>query len=155
MGTTTGVSFGLTCVAYTDTGLVCSTFPCERSGRVHQTTCGLVTRDFPVVRTVPARCHTPFWHLRPCSPASGRAYQTTRLTSIRGSPANVFAGSFHTNNLARPHQSLQVRVRGPSRCRHRTPAMAAGLTGQRWSVRKILLMPLLPQGHVSRSLLAA
>lgn len=58
-------------------------------------------------------------------------------------------------HLVRPHQSLQVRVRGPSRCRHRTPAMAAGLTGSRWSVRKILLMPLLPEGHASRSLLAA
>jgi IS1 family transposase len=45
-------------------------------------------------------------------------------------------------HLARAHQSLQVRVRGPSRHRYRTPAMAAGLTNCRWSVADILLMPL-------------
>jgi hypothetical protein len=54
-----------------------------------------------------------------------------------------------------PFKGIEVRVRGPSRYRHRTPAMAAGLTGQRWLVRKLLLMPLLPEGHISRSLLAA
>lgn len=45
-------------------------------------------------------------------------------------------------HLARSHQSLQVRVRGPSRYRYRTPAMAAGLTNHRWSVADILLVPL-------------
>jgi len=44
-------------------------------------------------------------------------------------------------HLARPHQSLEVKVRGPSRCRYRTPAMAAGLTRRRWSVADILLTP--------------
>jgi len=44
-------------------------------------------------------------------------------------------------HLARPHQSLEVKVRGPSRCRHRTPAMAAGLTSRRWTVAEILLTP--------------
>ena len=44
-------------------------------------------------------------------------------------------------HLVRPHQSLQVRVRGPSRHRFRTPAMAAGLTRRRWTVADLLLMP--------------
>jgi hypothetical protein len=44
-------------------------------------------------------------------------------------------------HLARAHQSLQVRARGPSRHRYRTPVMAAGLTRRRWSVADILLMP--------------
>lgn len=43
-------------------------------------------------------------------------------------------------HLSRVHQSLRVRVRGPSKYRHRTPAMAAGLTKRRWSVAEILLM---------------
>jgi hypothetical protein len=37
-------------------------------------------------------------------------------------------------HFCRVHQSLEVRVRGPSRCRYRTPAMAAGLTRRRWLV---------------------
>ena len=45
-------------------------------------------------------------------------------------------------HLVRAHQSLQVQVRGPSRHRYRTPAMAAGLTNRRWSVADILLLPL-------------
>lgn len=45
-------------------------------------------------------------------------------------------------HLVRCHQSLLVRVRGPSRHRYRTPAMAAGLTRHRWSVADILLLPL-------------
>jgi hypothetical protein len=48
-------------------------------------------------------------------------------------------------HLARSHQSLRIQVRGPSRCRHRTPAMAAGLTRRRWSVAELLLMPV-PEG---------
>jgi hypothetical protein len=32
--------------------------------------------------------------------------------------------------------------RRPQRYRQRTPAMAAGLTGHRWSVREVLLLPL-------------
>jgi IS1 family transposase len=44
-------------------------------------------------------------------------------------------------NFVRPHQALRILVRGPSRCRYRTPAMAAGLTRKPWSVREILLMP--------------
>jgi IS1 family transposase len=45
-------------------------------------------------------------------------------------------------NFARPHQSLRIRVRGPSRWRHRTPAMAAGLVPKPWSVTDILLLPI-------------
>ena len=37
-------------------------------------------------------------------------------------------------HLCRAHQSLQVCIRGPSRHRFRTPAMAADLTARRWSV---------------------
>ena len=48
-------------------------------------------------------------------------------------------------HLARPHMSLAVRVRGPSKRRHRTPAMAAGLTGRVWSVEELLLLPV-PEG---------
>jgi IS1 family transposase len=44
-------------------------------------------------------------------------------------------------HLVRPHQSLQVKVRGPSRHRYRTPAMAAGLTRRRWTVTELLLTP--------------
>ncbi len=46
-----------------------------------------------------------------------------------------------------PHQPLAVRVRGPSKRRLRTPAMAAGLTKTRWSVTDILLMPLPENAH--------
>ncbi len=49
-------------------------------------------------------------------------------------------------HLCRPHQSLQVRVRGPSKHRYRTPAMAAGLTQRRWSVAQILLLPVPGEG---------
>jgi len=48
-------------------------------------------------------------------------------------------------HLARPHMSLEVRVRGPSKRRHRTPAMAAGLAGRVWSVEDLLLLPV-PEG---------
>lgn len=45
-------------------------------------------------------------------------------------------------HFARSHQSLRVRVRGPSKYRHRTPTMAAGLTRRRWSVVDILTLPM-------------
>ncbi len=48
-------------------------------------------------------------------------------------------------HLVRPHTSLEVHVRGPSKRRHRTPAMAAGLTGRVWSVEELLLLPV-PEG---------
>jgi hypothetical protein len=61
-----------------------------------------------------------------------------------------WCGYYH---FVRPHTSLRValtqpRERGgrrqPQRYRQRTPAMAAGLTGQRWTVRELLAIPLPP-----------
>ncbi|GAB4482617.1 MAG: hypothetical protein Kow00124_31590 [Anaerolineae bacterium] len=49
-------------------------------------------------------------------------------------------------HFCRAHQSLEVRVRGPSKYRYRTPAMAAGLTRRRWSVAQILLLPVPVEG---------
>jgi IS1 family transposase len=57
-------------------------------------------------------------------------------------------GYYH---FVRPHTSLRVALgqplerggkRQPQRYRQRTPAMAAGLTSRRWSVREVLLLPL-------------
>lgn len=54
-------------------------------------------------------------------------------------------------HFARYHESLQVRLgepierkgsQQPQRYKKRTPAMAAGLTGRRWTVMELLLMPL-------------
>jgi len=56
-------------------------------------------------------------------------------------------------HFARPHASLRValaqpRERGgrrvPQRYRQRTPAMAAGLTSRRWTVREVLALPVPP-----------
>jgi len=43
-------------------------------------------------------------------------------------------------NFVRVHESLHIR--SPGRKRKRTPAMAAGLTIRRWSVRELLLLPM-------------
>jgi IS1 family transposase/transposase-like protein len=54
-------------------------------------------------------------------------------------------------HFVRPHESLRVALaqpldrggkRLPQRYRHRTPAMAAGLTRRRWTVRDLLALPL-------------
>jgi IS1 family transposase len=59
-------------------------------------------------------------------------------------------GYYH---FVRPHESLRQALasplerggkRQPQRYRQRTPAMAAGLTGRRWTVRDLLTLPLLP-----------
>ena len=59
-------------------------------------------------------------------------------------------GYYH---VVRPHASLRVALaqpierggrRLPRRYRQRTPAMAAGLTSRRWTVRELLLVPLPP-----------
>jgi IS1 family transposase len=56
-------------------------------------------------------------------------------------------------HFVRPHESLRVALaqpidrggkRVPQRYRQRTPAMAAGLTSRRWSVRDLLTLPLPP-----------
>jgi IS1 family transposase len=52
-------------------------------------------------------------------------------------------------HFVRPHQSLEVRVRGPSRRRYRTPAMVAGLTSKRWTVAEVLLLPVPALGQVA------
>ena len=52
-------------------------------------------------------------------------------------------------HFVRPHQSLEVRVRGPSQRCLRTPAMAAGLLKRQWSVGEILLTPLLEKAHLA------
>ena len=57
-------------------------------------------------------------------------------------------------HFVRQHQSLRVTLAQPrerggkrqqQRYRQRTPAMAAGLTRRRWSMREVLLLPLLPE----------
>jgi len=44
-------------------------------------------------------------------------------------------------HLARPHQSLQRNIRGPSKYRYVTPTMAAGLAQRCWSVADLLHLP--------------
>jgi IS1 family transposase len=57
-------------------------------------------------------------------------------------------------HFVRPHESLRQALaqpidrggkRIPQRYRQRTPAMAAGLTSRRWTVRDFLAVPLLPE----------
>ena len=57
-------------------------------------------------------------------------------------------------HFVRPHESLRMAlaqpiVRGgkrqPQRYRQRTPAMAAGLTSRRWTIRDLLMLPLAPE----------
>ena len=45
-------------------------------------------------------------------------------------------------NFIRENMALEVRVRGPSKRRRQTPAMAAGLTKHPWSVSDFILLPL-------------
>jgi IS1 family transposase len=61
-------------------------------------------------------------------------------------------------HFARPHESLRQKLgqplerggkRQPQRYRQRTPAMAAGLTTRRWTVRELLLLPLVPAALAS------
>jgi transposase InsO family protein len=56
-------------------------------------------------------------------------------------------------HFVRPHESLRQELAQPidrggkhqrQRYRQRTPAMAAGLTSRRWSVRELLAVPLPP-----------
>ena len=48
-------------------------------------------------------------------------------------------------HFCRPHQSLTIPIRGPSKRRYRTPVMAANLVHCRWSVRDLLQLPV-PEG---------
>jgi hypothetical protein len=55
-------------------------------------------------------------------------------------------------HFVRPHESLRMPLaqpidrgkRQPHRYRHLTPALAAGLTNRRWTVRELLALPLPP-----------
>jgi IS1 family transposase len=56
-------------------------------------------------------------------------------------------------HFARPHESLRMELaiprqrggkRTPQRYRHRTPAMAAGLTDRCWTARDLLALPMVP-----------
>jgi transposase InsO family protein len=48
-------------------------------------------------------------------------------------------------HFCRPHQSLTLPIRGPSKRRYRTPVMAANLVRRRWAVRDLLQLPV-PEG---------
>ncbi len=61
-------------------------------------------------------------------------------------------------HFSRPHESLRVVLsqpidrggkRTPQRYRQRTPALAAGLTNRRWTVRELLALPLVPQAMIA------
>jgi hypothetical protein len=48
-------------------------------------------------------------------------------------------------HFCRPHQSLTIPIRGPSKRRYRTPVMAANLVRKRWLVRDLRQL-LVPEG---------
>jgi transposase InsO family protein len=53
-------------------------------------------------------------------------------------------------HLARPHESLRVRIPGlKRRYRQRPPAMAAGFTDHIWTVGEIISLPLIFEGDAS------
>jgi hypothetical protein len=62
---------------------------------------------------------------------------TPNLNEVPGERRHRY---FHTNNFCRPHFSLRVAI-GGGRYRQRTPAMALGVTGHRWSVEEFITYP--------------
>jgi IS1 family transposase len=52
-------------------------------------------------------------------------------------------------HFCRPHMSLRRDIRGPSKYRHRTPAMAANLVRYRWTVQDLLQLPVPDGVHFS------
>ena len=79
---------------------------------------------------------------------SRRTWATAQTTPALLAQLEWWRGYYH---FVRPHASLRVPlappVEGGGRCqpchyRKRTPAMAAGLTSRRWTVRELLLFPL-------------
>jgi hypothetical protein len=83
------------------------------------------------------------WHLR-LSLMCQRSIpdDTPRLKTAPGGRLRQY---FHTNNLARPHESLREPTPGgKGQYRARTPAMALGLTDLFLTVGDILRMPLIP-----------
>jgi IS1 family transposase len=51
--------------------------------------------------------------------------------------------TLYSANFCCPVRTLRQRLR-PKRYRQRTPAMAAGLTNRRWTVRELLALPMVP-----------
>jgi hypothetical protein len=80
----------------------------------------------------------------PISLTCGRSIpdDTPNLNEVPGERLHRY---LHTNNLARPHESLREPVLGlKAKYRDRTPAMALGLTDRVLTVGDILRMPLIP-----------
>ena len=76
------------------------------------------------------------------APLSRRTWSIAHDTHHLGLHIHWGLAYYH---LCRPHQSLTIPIRGPSRRRYRTPAMAANLVNRRWSVRDLLQLPV-PEG---------
>ena len=79
-----------------------------------------------------------------------RTWATAQTAPSLLAQLDWWRGYYH---FVRPHASLRVPLaqpverggrREPQRYRQRTPAMAAGLTRRRWTVRELLLVPLPP-----------
>ena len=82
-----------------------------------------------------------------------RTWATAQVAPMLLAHLEWWRGYYH---FVRPHASLRLPLaaplarggrRRPRRYRHRTPAMAAGLTRWRWTVQDLLLFPL-PAGGV-------
>ncbi len=87
---------------------------------------------------------------RGVSALARRTWATAQATPALLAQLEWWRGYYH---FVRPHASLRVPLaepiarggrRKPQRYRQRTPAMAAGLTCRRWTVRDLLLVPLPP-----------
>jgi len=79
-----------------------------------------------------------------------RTWATAQAAPALRAHLEWWRGYYH---FVRPHASLRILLaqpverggrRLPRRYRQRTPAMAAGLTSRRWTVRELLLVPLPP-----------
>lgn len=82
------------------------------------------------------------------APLARRSWSTAKLAPHLLLHLELWRAYYH---YVRPHRALrQQRVqplkrdgnRLPSRYRQRTPAMAAGLTSHRWTMREVLMLPL-------------
>ena len=68
----------------------------------------------------------------------GRNAKALRVVPHLGRHIHWGLASYH---FCRPHQSLTIPIRGPSKCRYRTSAMAANLVNCHWSVQVLLQLP--------------
>jgi transposase-like protein len=82
------------------------------------------------------------------APLARRSWSTAQQASQLLLHLELWHAYYH---YVRPHQALRQQraqaisrggKRHPSRYRHRTPAMAAGLTSHRWTKRELLMLPL-------------